>query len=209
VTVGIAIVAASTWAQGGPAAACSCAESSEVESFGLASAVFVGEVIDVWSQPPPKSGEYSSDLPRWFTFSTTAVYKGDAFEEQSVRTVVDGASCGMELGGRGPFLIFAVGPRDGGELRSGLCDGNRAIGTTPVPDAFGAPRQPLAGPSPSSRPGAVDETVDRSSADGFATAIVTSEPSPSLPGWVIPANIALLVLAGAVFTVVRRSRSAG
>jgi hypothetical protein len=213
--VGIGIVAASTWAQGGPVAACSCVESTDLESFDRASAVFVGEVIDDWSEPPPKSGEYSSDLPRWFTFATTAVYKGDVFDEQFVRTVTDGASCGMELGGSGPFLIFAAGS---GELRSTLCDGNRAVDAAAIPDGFGAPRQPLAGASPSSRPGVDEETVDetsdqietaaRPSADREPSAVVTSETRRSRIRWVIPAGAAFVVLAGAAFTVARRPRSA-
>ena len=43
----------------------------------------------------------------------------------ATRSAVSGASCGLELPGRGPVLVYAERAADG-ELLAGLCGGSRA-----------------------------------------------------------------------------------
>ena len=71
--------------------------------------------------------------------------KGEASPDQTVRTEASGASCGLELGGRGPYLVFALSEVDPssrielgrGELYSGLCSGTRAIAVGGLRPAVG------------------------------------------------------------------------
>ncbi len=219
--VGTAIAAAALWVAPASVRACSCAESTDREHLDNASVVFVGTVVDEWSQPPPESGEYSSDLPRWFTFGVTEVHKGDAFEAQSIRTSVDGAACGMELAGRGPYLIFAVGETDlsrpgAGEYRSGLCAGNRSLGAAPIPGDFGPARPPLPGASVSTRPadGAASGTATTPTTTPTTTTTTTTGAAPTtvpdtagedgnedLRPFLVMALLALVVAAVGTFVV--------
>lgn len=150
VVIGLMLGGIGVIGTGAPVAACSCMELSPREQFDIAEAVFVGTVVDDWSQPPPTSGEYSSDLPRWLTFDTTEVYKGEVFETQTIRTNVDAGACGLELRGAGPFLIFGSGA--GSEYGADLCGGSRLLEPDGVPPGFGDPTPPAPGSSASSRP---------------------------------------------------------
>ena len=102
------------------------------EAFARADAVFVGDWIETLPGgvvPPP-----ASDDPQRLIFEVSDVYKGEVYARQSVVTAVDGASCGLELQGDGPFLVFGrtttsrfePGIEDG-ELAADLCDGSRTI----------------------------------------------------------------------------------
>jgi hypothetical protein len=135
----------------GPAAACSCAgPRSDGASLDAADVAFVGDVVEL---PPPPAGTYSSADPVRYVFAVDRVYKGEPRERQSVVTARFGASCGLELTGPGPFLVFAdttpdLGP-DGedGELYANLCGGTRPVEAAPLPDLLGPGERPAAGPS--------------------------------------------------------------
>ena len=89
----------------------------------------------------------ASPSARWILSGSCStvdrVYKGEAKAKQSVVTAREGASCGLELTGRGPFLVFATkDPQfdlegDAGEVYSSLCSGSRALLDAPVPPSFG------------------------------------------------------------------------
>jgi hypothetical protein len=151
--VAIALAALVVWAP--PAAACSCAGFTDAEAFAEHPVVFVGELTEV--QTPP-GVSYSSADPERFIFEVTTVYKGEARATQSVVTPREGASCGLELTGRGPFLVYAsTDPQfdldaQDGELFSHLCTGSRALDAGPVPTSFGAGHSPEAGTSPIGQP---------------------------------------------------------
>jgi len=139
-----------------PAAACSCASFNDDEALAASQVAFVGELLEVRT---PSSGEaWSSADPERFVFAVDRVYKGEANATQSVVTAREGASCGLELMGRGPFLVFATtDPQlhldgDDGEVYSSLCSGSRELVTAPVPSSFGDGQAPFAGSSPIGRP---------------------------------------------------------
>jgi hypothetical protein len=111
-----------------PAAACSCAEADPAVHFADADAVFTGSLVsrevrrlDRWSQ--------SSGDPALLVFEVDAVHKGDVHELQGIVSAADGTSCGLELSGDGPYVVFASRDPDlaDGQYRAGLCGG-----TTPA-----------------------------------------------------------------------------
>ena len=137
-----------------PAAACSCvAGVSDAEQAANADAVFVGKLVD--RREPPQRPVMSSSDPAVLTFQVSRVYKGMVGERQEIVTAQSGASCGLELVGEGPFLVFgqldsggfghAVDP---GQYAANLCGGSRAIadGGEPGLGTLSAP-QPPGGPS--------------------------------------------------------------
>lgn len=139
------------------AAACSCAALGDAEAFDSAPAVFRATVME-------RRDEHGSRLrstadPVRYVFTVDRVYKGDVYATQSVVTAAGGPSCGFELSGPGPFLVFtrdravtgqafSHGVLDG-EFVSNLCSGTRRVtAADPVPASFGAGHPPLAGSSP-------------------------------------------------------------
>lgn len=146
-----------------PAYACDCVTRSEAEHFQSAEAVFAGTLVD---RAVSQSGKYlSSRDPVTLTFEVSRVYKGDVGAIQDIQTVRDGMSCGIEVEGTGPHLVFAhEDPSRGDNLRAGLCGGGRPLaageelafgpGTAPpgkstTPEAKAAPAQPLESSAPS------------------------------------------------------------
>lgn len=127
-----------------PAAACSCSVPSDREAFDRADAVFTATLERIDS---PQSGR--STAPRVFTFAVDSVFKGEVAPTQTVRSEQSSASCGIELAGAGPYLVFALGElgRDHdielgrGELYTGLCGGSRSL-------AVGGPLDPSLAASP-------------------------------------------------------------
>ena len=79
----------------GPVAACSCAPYTDDEALAESDVAFVGTLQEI--RVPDNVVTWSSDDPVRFLFAVTAVYKGEAFEQQSVVTARDGASCGLEV----------------------------------------------------------------------------------------------------------------
>lgn len=132
-------------------AACSCATFTDAEAFENADAVFTGTLVEVVT---PEGDSYSSADPERFVFAVDGVFKGEVFARQSVVTARDGASCGLEIRGRGPFVVFATtsdsvtsGAVDG-EFYSNLCSGTRALSSSAIPSSFGVASAPVAGASP-------------------------------------------------------------
>lgn len=135
-----------------PAQACSCAGPDEKEHFQRADAVFKGTL-----PPGTQTGGGQSDTIT-LTFDATRVYKGTVVAKQKVRTSGSGASCGLEISGAGPWLVFATLPWEGEEkaapaadpaeqvYEASLCGGTRAIGADEDP-SFG-PGKPVEQPAP-------------------------------------------------------------
>jgi len=174
-----------------PAAACSCVGFQDDEAaLEAADVVFTGELLEV--RTPPTGEVWSSADPERFVFAVDRVYKGEARARQSVVTAREGASCGLELSGVGPFLVFAstesvlnLQGKDG-ELFSHLCTGSRKLGSEAVLSRLGEGRPPDAGASP------IGSTED----DGTSRAAVVS------------AAVIAVVMAGALVCLrIRRSRT--
>lgn len=170
-----------------PASACSCAQWTDDEAFAAADAVFTGALIDI--QTPP-GDSYSSTDPERFVFDVDEVFKGDAFARQSIVTARDGASCGLEISGPGPFLVFAFTESDGittgaadGEFYSNLCQGTRALASGAMPSTFNAGTPPVAGSSP----------------------VGSSETSSSTAPWIVSGAV-LIAVVGAVALIAGRNR---
>jgi hypothetical protein len=119
------------WATPPPAYACSCAGASEEQHAANADVIFTGTVAaDAVDQP---------SQTRTLTFTVNRVYKGQAASTQLISTHSSGASCGLEISGPGPFLVFADQERSG--LTANLCGGTRAGA---APDSLGPGRAPPA-----------------------------------------------------------------
>jgi hypothetical protein len=130
----------------GPACACSCVATTPAQAFARADAVFVGRVVDRASKdrfPWERTG-----VAVW-TFEVERIYKGEVQRRQEIVTMDSGASCGLELDGSGPFVIYAthdssyIDPeRD--QYAAGLCDGSQPL--TPAVErslAAQAPEGPI------------------------------------------------------------------
>lgn len=130
-----------------PASACSCATFTEAQAFARSDAVFAGALVEIRT---PEGADYRK--PERFIFEVDRVYKGEVWARQTVVTAQDGMSCGLEIVGRGPFVVYAE--TDGGglvqprrsELASSLCSGTRELSEGAVPSTFGAGRDPVAAP---------------------------------------------------------------
>lgn len=118
-----------------PASACSCATQTTAEYLGAADTVFVGRLVSREVQrsgPAISSGSgpaISSGDPALHVFAVETVYKGDAHEQQGVVSADSGASCGLELHGDGPFLVFATRSTDlpEGQYMANLCGGTTVL----------------------------------------------------------------------------------
>ncbi len=130
----------------GPAHACSCVALTDKQAFKLADAVFTGELEG--TELTNKGPVYSTgDLERFF-FDVDTVFKGTATDRQTIFTARDGASCGLEIGGPGPFVVYAYRERGGGDtLSSNLCSGTRPLSYGDLPASFGDGRPPTSQPA--------------------------------------------------------------
>ena len=89
--------------------------------------------------------------PERFVFDVDRVFKGEAQSRQAVVTASEGASCGLEISGPGPFVVFArldddIGLTSGaveGEMYSSLCSGTRPLAAAALPTSFGTPSPPI------------------------------------------------------------------
>lgn len=176
----------------GTALACSCVPTTEQEQYGWADAVFEGKLVDV--EPPPQQPIMSSMDPATLTFEVSTVYKGDVDATQKVTTASGGGpSCGLELQGEGPYLVFTTA--DGDTLSANLCGGTR-----PVADgapAFG-PGSPPSGAPPAQDPAAGEPPATESTG--------TSSTGSSLPTAGLFAGAAALALVALPTTFWLRSR---
>ena len=187
------------------ASACSCVPTSDAEAFARADVVFAGELVEVI--PPPPAEIQSSADPEQFVFDIDLAYKGEVRSRETVITPMSGASCGLELSGRGPFLVFAsteprgmVTEAEEGLLFSDLCSGSRALSDGAVPGAFGAGEPPQLSGSPAAD---VHDALDEA-----PTAGPEDEASP-VPALVVAGLLLALVGAGVGLLVRRRRCSSG
>lgn len=133
------------------AAACSCVELTDAEAYDFADVVFTGVLVEINT---PEGDVVVSNDPERFVFDVDQVYKGEAQALQSVVTAREGASCGLEIGGPGPFVVFARLEDDSltsgaveGEVYSSLCSGTRPLSTGALPASFGTPSAPVTVPT--------------------------------------------------------------
>lgn len=182
-----------------PAAACSCATTTDEEARVTADAVFSGRLIEIVT---PEGGTYSSADPERFLFEVDEVFEGTVYAEQAVVTARDGMSCGLEISGPGPFVVFAYAGSDGvttgaleGELYSNLCSGSRALSHGAVPSSFGTGAPPIAGAS------AIGGAVPAGGRRGGAPADESGGGAPTVLFVVIVGATALL---GAAYVSRRR-----
>jgi hypothetical protein len=112
------------WGPARPAYACSCAQASPAQHFSGADAVFTGRLVQR-SVEHPGWPVISSGDPARHVFEVEVVLKGTAHHRQAVFSSADGAGCGLELDGEGPFAVFAR--QDDGRLRADLCGGTTAL----------------------------------------------------------------------------------
>lgn len=183
-----------------PASACSCVTPTDQAAVDDADAVFTGTLVD--RVPPPRAAVGSAD-PTRYVFAVDDVYEGDVTARQTVLTPSSGASCGFELSGTGPFLVFAfrdsqlTAGADDGELYSHLCSGTRPLdeGALAV-DLASSPPAPT--DEASGAPAPIDGEVsasDGGAGDGWATSTL------ALAG----GGVLLVLVAGALV----RARRAG
>lgn len=115
-----------TWAS-----ACRCASTSDAaaEHASRADAIFSGSLTT--SERSPAPGSSPDGLS--YTFAVDRVYKGEVAANQRVISVASSGSCGLELRGSGPFLVFASRKNLFGgaatDLNAFLCGGTRPLGT--------------------------------------------------------------------------------
>ena len=132
-------------AGGHPVWACSCATFTDEEALSDADVVFTGTLVEIVTPP---GDTWTSTDPERFIFDVDQVYKGEAVQTQTIVTPRDGASCGLEIQGPGPFLVYATftdsivtGAVDG-EFYSNLYSGTRAVADAALPASFGTGRAP-------------------------------------------------------------------
>ena len=133
------------------AAACSCVELTDAEAYEFADVVFTGALVEINT---PDGDIVVSNDPERFVFDVDQVFKGEAQARQSVVTAREGASCGLEIGSPGPFVVFARLEDDSltsgaveGEVYSSLCSGTRPLVAGALPASFGTPSAPVAVPT--------------------------------------------------------------
>ncbi|MGY2078948.1 hypothetical protein [Modestobacter sp. SYSU DS0657] len=115
--------------------------------------------------PAPAGSGRSSGAPALHVFAVDTLHKGVADPRQQVVSADSGASCGLELAGDGPFLVFATDPPDlpEGQLAADLCGG-----TAPLSPQLAAEVRDIAAvadpPSPGPPVGAQAEEADAAKA---------------------------------------------
>jgi hypothetical protein len=180
-----------------PASACSCVGQTTQEFFDRADAVFTARLVSR-EEPAPMT---SSADPALHVFAVDTVFKGTAHEAQGVLSPVSGATCGLELVGEGPFVVFASRSTDlGGEPFATLADDQYAAflcgGTAPLTPALEAELTALSPrPAPSEEP-------------PVPGAAGPADAGSALPGPAIAAAVALGLVVGTGALVHRRRRSA-
>jgi hypothetical protein len=196
VLAGLLLVLAG-WVGAAPASACSCVGGTTEEFFARADAVFTGTLLR--RDPPERNGRLGSSTdPALHVFAVDRALKGTVRDEQGVLSPDSGASCGLELSGSGPFVVFAGRSTDlGGMSFATLADDQYAAylcgGTAPLTPGLEAELQALA-PATDPVPAAAPSPVGTTAAEAG-------------PGLLVPAIVGaggLAVLALAVLLVRRR-----
>jgi hypothetical protein len=122
------------WASPAPAYACSCRPASDDQFAAQAAAIFTGTLVENRVDEPAQR--------RTLTFAVDRVFKGQVTATQVVTSHASGASCGVEITGPGPFLVFAQAEPTG--LTADLCGGTRS---GPAPASLGVGQQPQPDPA--------------------------------------------------------------
>ena len=178
-------------AGGGSASACSCVGFTDPEAFARARAVFTGTLVSIEELP---TDNYSSTDPQRLVFEVAEVFKGEAAARQTIVTEREGASCGLEVTGPGPFLVFTepdpftISGIQPGELYAGMCGGTHPLADGAVPAAFGQSQPP--------GPASAEPPLASTGADGDGVR------------WLIPIGAALIAI-GAITLRPRWSRPRG
>jgi hypothetical protein len=134
---GVLLALSSWWAGPAPAYACSCASATDAQHVAEAAAIFTGTLVaDQVDQ---------RNQTRSLTFAVARVFKGQVTATQVVTSASSGGSCGVQLTGPGPFVVFAQAEPTG--LTADLCGGTRS-GSAPA--GLGPGQAPL--PNPAARP---------------------------------------------------------
>jgi hypothetical protein len=166
-----------------PASACECVTRTTAEYFADGDAVFTGRLLSREVRHPNDPQRSSAD-PAVHLFAVDGVFKGRVHEVQAVLSAESGASCGLEVSGDGPVLVFATRSADlpAGGFAATLCGG-----TAPLTPALAGDLESLAGPAvpPASDP--EDPGVEASGA----------QPGPVRPALTV-AGAFVLLLAGAL-----------
>jgi hypothetical protein len=184
-----------------PASACSCVGGTTQEFLDRADAVFTGRLL---SREEPRDLFASSADPAVHLFAVDVVVKGEVREPQEVLSPVSGATCGLEIAGAGPFVVFATRSTElGYEQFTTLEDDQYAAflcgGTAPLTPALEAELRSLAGPLPSPSATPLASPAPR------AAETPTDGPSLLVPA---VAGIGGLALTLVTALLVRRRRSA-
>jgi hypothetical protein len=156
--------------------ACSCGPFTDTEAYEFADVVFTGALVGI---DTPAGDIVVSNDPERFVFDVDQVFKGRAQKRQSVVTAREGASCGLEISGSGPFVVFARLDDDGltsgaveGEVYSSLCSGTRPLADVPLPASFGTPSPPATATAGNEVSSPSASTPDASSGAGLWTAAI-------------------------------------
>lgn len=130
-----------------PAQACGCMSNPVLaQQFADAEAVFTGRLLSRTVAHPDDPGERSSADPAYHVFAVDSVLKGAVDGRQEVVSADDGASCGLEIRGTGPQLVFA--DRRDGELSADLCNGTAELTDDLAAQVEAVARGPLPEASP-------------------------------------------------------------
>ena len=173
-----AVVTVGAFASGAPqrAAACDCAAFTDTQAYEFADVVFTGKLIKIIT---PTGEIVVSTDPERFVFDVDEVFKGDAQSRQSVVTAREGASCGLEISGPGPFVVFARVDDDSitsgavdVEVYSNLCSGTRSLADGALPAGFGTPSPPVTVAASGEASPAPASSGDASSTSGLWVAAI-------------------------------------
>jgi hypothetical protein len=180
-----------------PACACSCVQASVRDHFERADAVFAGRLVS------RDDGLVPGDKAT-LVFEVSTVYKGEVAARQEIVTNASGASCGLELTGEGPHLVFGnademehePAPAEG-QYVSSLCGGSRPF------DA--AARAELAPLVKATEPAPLATATPGNATPASAT------PANRLPAgwWIAAAGLVVSVIAAAAALVWRRRTRLG
>ncbi len=106
-----------------PATACSCAPLTRADHVDIASAIFVGTLVE----------REEGDRTIAYAFEVEEVFKGSVTSTTRVTTAADGAACGLsDLTEGEDYLVFANAGREDKALMVSLCGGTIGDGPTPI-----------------------------------------------------------------------------
>lgn len=118
--------------------ACSCGGSgTPCESYGKASAVFVGTVVAVRENERPQKPDRNNDVywpPMAYKFSVEQSYLGVAGTEVEVFTGYSGGDCGYEFKTGQRYLVYALRNQD--KLITSICTRTRSFSNATEDLAF-------------------------------------------------------------------------